>query len=416
LPLYFNTYLAKHNFKPKIEKAPSPLFSIAIVIPCFNEPDIINTLESLWLCSRPVSPVEIMVVVNYPEESNEKIVKNHSQTITKIEEWASNHRDKLFCCHIIDAPNLPKKFAGVGLARKIGMDEAICRFSEVNNEEGIICGFDADATVDNNYFVSIEDHFKRYPKSPGASIYYEHPLEPIDDNKLKIGIIQYEIHLRYLVNCSRYTGFPYAFHTVGSSFAVKAKAYVKQGGMNRFKAGEDFYFINKIIPLGGYTEINTTTVHPQARVSNRVPFGTGASMMKWMESDRDSFLTYQFQSFLPLKKLFSGLENIYNKKAIHYEFVQNEVLWRFLIEGDYENALSEILINSGSLNAFTKRFFTWFDAFKIVKYLNFASLNGYDKKPVISEANHLLSYYKKPSDFDMHNLLEIYRQWDRSGV
>ena len=37
--------------------------------------------------------------------------------------------------------------------------------------------------------------------------------------------------------------------------AVRADAYLRQGGMNRRKAGEDFYFLNKFMVLGGYGEM-----------------------------------------------------------------------------------------------------------------------------------------------------------------
>lgn len=414
LPItYFESYLAKHSFRPKIEKTPERNLSISVVIPCFHEPDILKSLQTLCNCEKPESAAEIILVLNYPEDSDETVRKFHAQTIESIYQWQIAQKSWL-PCHIIDAHSLPKKFAGVGLARKIGMDEAIYRFSLNNNEEGIICGFDADALVDKNYFKAIEEHFSNFPKTPGASIYFEHPFEELTDYKLKNGIIQYETHLRYLVHAIRYTGFPNAFHTVGSSFAVKAKWYVKQGGMNKFKAGEDFYFLNKIIQLGGYTEINSTRVIPQARVSNRVPFGTGASMIKWMEAGRDDFMTYPLEAFVPLKKLFENIETIYQHKQIPAQFINDNTLRKFLEENDYTAALGEILRNSSSVISFSKRFFTWFDAFKIVKYLNYASQEAYPKKPVKTEAAKLAGG-KAILEISPELLLDLYRKCDRSG-
>lgn len=413
-PAYFNQYLEKHHFVPGSDNRPASGLSVIVVIPCYNEPDILLSLESLYSCERPSGAAEVLVVMNYPEGSDELIVRHHDETVTFLKSWIQERNDSHLTFHIIDAPALPKKFAGVGLARKIGMDEAVHRFSLVNIEEGIICGFDADSTVDKNYLKAVEEHFRVFPKTPGASIYFEHPVEDMADQRLKSGIIQYETHLRYLVNAIRYFGFPYSYHTVGSSFAVKAKAYVKQGGMNRFKAGEDFYFINKIIPLGGYTEINTTRVLPQARVSARVPFGTGASMIKWMENDDTEFLTYQLDSFLPLKMLFENLDIIFKEKLIPDKIIKDPALLSFLRENDYKNAINEVLRNSSTFETFTKRFFGWFDAFRIVKFLNFASLNGYDKRPVIGEAQKLLSvngYQKTISSAE--EMLQVYRKWDR---
>ena len=76
-----------------------------------------------------------------------------------------------------------------------------------------------------------------------------------------------------------FAGLPYSYHTIGSAFAVTAKAYARQGGMNRRKAGEDFYFINKLIKGENFGEITNTTVFPSPRTSNRVPFGTGKAIV-----------------------------------------------------------------------------------------------------------------------------------------
>jgi hypothetical protein len=135
----------------------------------------------------------------------------------------------------------------------------------------VIACFDADCTCDPNYLAATENFFQSQPSAPGASIYFEHPLD--GENREPIAL--YELHLRYYVEALRYAGFPHAYHTIGSSMAARADPYFKQGGMNKRKAGEDFYFLHKIIPLGGFGEINDTRVIPSPRASHRVPFGTG---------------------------------------------------------------------------------------------------------------------------------------------
>ncbi|NJO70286.1 MAG: hypothetical protein HC830_14275 [Bacteroidetes bacterium] len=296
------------------------------------------------------------------------------------------------------------------------MDEAVYRLSLLNCEKGIVCGFDADSVADNNYLIAIEEHFLKLPKSPGASVYFEHPIKEIIHEGLRKGITEYELHLRYLVKSIQSTGFPYAFHTVGSSFAVRADAYVKQGGMNRFKAGEDFYFLNKIIRLENYSEINTTRVIPSARISDRVPFGTGASMSKWLENNETEFYTYQLESFHPLKMLFSALGEIWENGALPLHIAQDNILNKFLEGYNPSDTIFEIRSNSSSFEAFKKRFYGWFDAFMIVKYLNYAALNGYPKKPVGIEARLLLlKYTGRNYKLSAEELLLLYRNWDRNG-
>ena len=83
-------------------------------------------------------------------------------------------------------------------------------------------------------------------------------------------ITQYELHLRYYLNAVRSTGYPYAYHTVGSSFTVRADVYCKEGGMNRRQGGEDFYFIQKVAQRGNFSECNATRVVASPRPSDRV--------------------------------------------------------------------------------------------------------------------------------------------------
>jgi hypothetical protein len=152
---------------------------------------------------------------------------------------------------------------------------------------------------------SIERHFEKNPRSPGCSIYFEHPLDGPLDVKVYEAIAAYELHLRYYVHGLRYAGFPHAHHTIGSCMAVRADVYKQQGGMNKRKAGEDFYFLQKIFPLGAFTELTDTTVNPSPRGSDRVPFGTGKAVQAHLAGNKIS--TYPLEAFLDLKMLFDGL-------------------------------------------------------------------------------------------------------------
>jgi hypothetical protein len=68
--------------------------------------------------------------------------------------------------------------------------------------------------------------------------------------------------MRYFVRGLSYAGFPYVHHTVGSAIAIKTSAYVRAGGMNSGAAGEDFYFIQKLLPAGYFFNLTSTTVYP----------------------------------------------------------------------------------------------------------------------------------------------------------
>jgi len=159
--------------------------------------------------------------------------------------------------------------------------------------------------------------------------------------------------------------------------ACSADAYLRFGGMNKNKAGEDFYFLQKIIPHGEFEELNTTIVYPSPRPSYRVPFGTGRAMTKYLESEKSDYKTYNLESFLSLKPFINNGPNemfeVRKNKIETFLCAQPESLKIFLEAHGFIKAIEEINSNTSSLTWFRKRFFLWFDDFKLLKYLNFAN-------------------------------------------
>lgn len=288
------------------------------------------------------------------------------------------------------------------------MDEALHRFHQAQQPNGIIACFDADCVCDSNYLIELERYFIENPRSPGCSIYFEHPLEGSNDPRIYEAITQYELHLRYYVEALRFAGFPHAFHTVGSSMAVRAQAYMEQGGMNKRKAGEDFYFLHKIIPLGHFGELNTTRVIPSPRVSDRVPFGTGKAVGQMLAGS--PFLTYPFEAFLDLRTLFSQIPALQTSDAINVP----EPLESFLLDQNFPTALAELRSNTATLASFTNRFFRWFDAFLAMKYIHFARDTKYGATSVVLASSTLLSRLTQESaPPDARVLLLQYREFQR---
>ncbi|HRP59778.1 MAG TPA: glycosyltransferase family A protein, partial [Vicingus sp.] len=150
--------------------------SIVVVIPCFNETHLIKSLESLNNCTLPIGLVEVITVFNCSIADDEKIKQANLTMLNEALVWLKSNAKKGIDFYFIEANNLPVKDAGVGLARKIGMDEAVVRFEQLN-KDGIIACFDADSTCAANYLVELEKHFEQHPKSPACSINFEHPLQ-----------------------------------------------------------------------------------------------------------------------------------------------------------------------------------------------------------------------------------------------
>jgi glycosyltransferase involved in cell wall biosynthesis len=368
-----NKYFDKFAFDqhPILNKEMNHDLGMVVVIPCFNEEHVLASLQSLLNCGLPSTQVEIIIVVNCSEKSDAATKEFQTNTHHSIEAFALEH--SRIPIHSILRTELPKKHAGVGLARKIGMDEAAYRLEQSNSSSKLIICYDADSACDQNYLIEIEKQFISNPKSNGASIYYEHPLDGDEfEEEIYQGIINYELFLRYYNLGLNVADLPYSYHTVGSSMACTSNAYMKQGGMNKRKAGEDFYFIHKIIVLGDFLEINSTRVIPSPRISDRVPFGTGKAIGDWVDTQKEGtseYLTYDFNSFLLIREFVHLIPGFY-KNGFDVDKIPKELV-QFLTEQGLNEAWNECLKNSTNFEQFEKRFFVWFGAFKVMKLLHF---------------------------------------------
>jgi len=405
-----NYYLNRFSFREQIiNDKPNTDLGIVVVIPCCKETDLLRSLKSLHDCNQPNCSVEVIVVINASENAEKSVVNQNEKTLIEAVYWRKENRNDYLNFFFIEENNLPKKHAGVGLARKIGMDEAVRRLEEIKNHNGIIACFDADAICETNYLVELEKHFKDNPKSPACSIHFEHPIVGNEFSEaIYNGIMQYELHLRYYKNGLAYAELPYAYHTIGSSMAVRSNVYQKQNGMNKRKAGEDFYFLQKLIPLGNFTELKTTKIIPSPRVSDRVPFGTGKAIQNWLDEEKQELLSYNPKSFTDLKEFVIAVPQLYNDENSIPETVQS-----FLDTIDFKENLINIKKNSKSENHFTEVFFKWFNAFKVLKYMHFARDNYYPDVIVFDGANKLLVMTENNKKENLIELLELYREWDR---
>lgn len=372
--MFADRYIHKNiTYPPFIENEPLASVSMIVMIPCLNEPEIVRTLESVWSCTPPTSGVEVVVAINDSETSSDAVKELNRKTYQDLKIWKMcNDRPNLIL-HPIYAKSVTAKHAGAGMARKIGMDEAVRRFNFLNKPEGVIISLDSDCLVSPNYLVGIEEYFGAGKSNFATTLSFRHRVEELDDERQRKGIQLYEDYLHYYKKAHDYTGFPNSIYTIGSAFAVRAGAYVAQGGMNRRQAGEDFYFLNKLTSLGSVGELKEVFVYPSARVSDRVPFGTGAAITKWMNEEGDLTTTYHFSAFQDLKRLFDSVDELYrieDEKSGDFIGACPPSLQKYFELIRFRQKVEEINQNSSSLIFFRKRFFQFFDAFVIMRFLN----------------------------------------------
>jgi hypothetical protein len=225
--------------------------------------------------------------------------------------------------------------------------------------------------------------------------------------------------MRYYRNALLYTGFSNSIYSVGSCFAVKARAYIAQGGMNRRKAGEDFYFLQKISMLGEIGEINSTTVYPSSRLSDRVPFGTGPAIKKYCEGNITLEYSFPLEVFEILKSIFSKIEEFYliGDKLKAEDISLNASFISFCNETKLLDEICELKANCSSVDIFMKRFFHLFNAFRVLKWLKYSLLNGFPQKSLLSESRkllQLLGFDENEIATDPKLVLNLYRSLDKN--
>lgn len=388
---FATNYFKRFNSSPKIfPDNPRSNTGIIVVIPCYNDPFIFKTLESLDSAIVPKCKVEVIVIVNSSETTPLDIVEVNRNVYSELcsKENSNCFNSFKLYSHIIE--NVPKKIAGVGNARKLGMDEAVRRFDSIEARNGIIVSLDADTLVSQDYFVSIEKSMNSNLKAVGATFQFQHDFSSELYSEDEIYACRlYEIYLRYFRLALKGIGFPNSFHTIGSCFGVRAEAYTKVGGMSRRQGGEDFYFLQKLAQVGKIFELNEVLVYPAPRMSDRVPFGTGPAVAGIISTGE--YKVYNYKLFRILEEFFKCLPQLYTLSDSKYLFIIPYAVMDFVDKEKLNQVIVECKSNTKDINGFVKRMMTNFDAFWIIKFLNsFNDNSSFPELDVVEAANLLL--------------------------
>jgi hypothetical protein len=251
------------------------------------------------------------------------------------------------------------KKGGVGFARKTAMDYIAAKA----NGNDIIISADADTIYPENWIAEIVSYFNENIKVSGLSLPYYHPL-PEDEKQARL-ILRYEIYMRhYALNMIRINN-PYRFTALGSAMAFPVWAYKKTGGLTPVQAGEDFYFLQKLVKSGkiGYTA--DTVVFPSARFSSRVNFGTGPALIKGASGDWNSYPIYPHHFFDEIAETYQLFHRLYYRDTplpvdtfLKKQF-GNAAIWQPLKD------------NYKDLDNFVKACINKIDGLRILQYLRF---------------------------------------------
>jgi hypothetical protein len=360
----------------QIDGCPETGFSGAVVIPSLAEnAHLFATLRSL--AANPTDLLArflVLVIVNHREDALSGDKEDNYETLKRL----SGGDPELAALRLgwVDAASpgleMPAKGGGVGFARKIGLDLALPRL-DFTGQSPILVSLDADTLVEPSYLPALADHFRR-SKAGGAVIPFRHRLgaTPAEQD----AIDRYELFLRSYILGLSLAGSPYAFHSVGSAMACTAYAYIRMGGMNRRQAAEDFYFLQQLHRTAGVEQLRGTKVHPSARPSHRVPFGTGRSISRAVLEKSSAITFYQPECFRILCAWLDAVSKNPERNAL--SILADAASISPHLGGYFENAgflavWERMRKNHRRVEALLSSFHGWFDGLRTMKLIHHLS-------------------------------------------
>ncbi len=384
------TYLKEHKLYPlQLKNQVSQHLGCIVVIPCYNECGLLQTLQSLYDCHRPEKIVEVIVVINSAEFDTDEVISNNQNAYWEAEDWASKRNNDQIKFYFLNLISISSDIAGVGLARKIGMDEALARFDKANNPEGVIVSLDADCSVSKNYLQEIEQWFDNNRDKEAASLYYEFPQNGNEDQRIFEAAARFELSGRYIAEGLRYAQFPFAFETHGFAFAVRAKAYLMAGGMSKRKSQESFYFLSNLTHQLSYGTIQTLCVYPKARKSVRVPKGSAYQISEWLKQKNENWPVYHPDAFSNLRTFTGQIKELYQIESLndynHFIMSLPPAIIAYLSESSFYEQWQELQVSALDETDFQQQFYKRFNRIWVESYL-IASHDTFYKKISVVDA------------------------------
>lgn len=373
IPEKITAYLDKRSSNIwSIEMDHQKFFQKIIVVPSIAESDNLPALiKSLEKNDKlQLHSTLLLIVVNNAVSSSNEVKEDNKKTLKFLRKLKTK-LNLSFIDACSPGKEMDDKNAGVGLARKIGMDLALTKFDYLSLNKNIMICTDADCTVDSNFLIEIADDFDRN-NYEAAAVNFAHNISG-NDSETK-AIICYEIFLRYYVIGLSFAKSEYSFHTIGSTMICTPEAYVKVEGMNKYKAAEDFYFLEKLAKIYPIGEIKTTFVHPSKRASWRVPFGTGRSIERYLSNKRNEYQLYDPKSFVILKnwlEIYFDQSLLDQQSLIKISRNIHPALHLFLNEQGFEKFIHRVLLNNKNASEIDKQKHYWFDAFRTLKLIHY---------------------------------------------
>jgi len=287
---------------------------------------------------------------------------------------------------------------GVGLARKIGSDVALKLIEQGHVRQPWIYQTDADAVLPANYF-------SQTMPEQGTMVFAHHHIS--EDTIVQQAADLYDLHMRYYVAGLAHAGSAYAHPSLGSTIAIHAQTYADVRGYPSRNAGEDFYLLNKACKIAPVYQNRQVDIQLAARLSRRVPFGTGPALIKIThllatQPDGASYLSYHPHSFdllqqalaylqqaaiTPQRSLTNELTKAPNKKQDKELNDQHRRATDILLQLGYARIARTLYQQYPDPKQRSRILTQWFDGFRQLRFIHQARVHFPDQ-PLLHSVTH----------------------------
>jgi hypothetical protein len=337
-------------------------YAQAVVVPLFDEPEAClgRVFENLL-----TTDTLVIAVVNTPENTSPEA---QSRTQQLLHHAADTIPLDVLVIDCVGQPLSAK--TAVGEARKIGTDVALLLHSQGLVESPWLYQTDADAQLPADYFQS------RLPACGAVVFGHTHQS---DNALLQQAVDLYDRHMDYYRAGLAAAGSNFAFPTLGSTIAVHAHSYAAVRGYPKRNAAEDFYLLNKVAKVDGVHYRPDTVIDVTARLSQRVPFGTGPALQRitagLLEDPSGNFYqSYHPASFQRLREALGVLGQLAH--AAHSEAPE---LWQKALATPagslleclgFDRVREPILAQYANPNRRLRALNEWFDGAKTLRFIH----------------------------------------------
>ncbi len=268
--------------QPLVIKPPASHCDVCVVVPVRDERDTLEaTLTALSdqvdLDGRRLDPqtYEIIVLANNCRDDSAAIARDFAACRPEI------------ALHVIEL-DLPAADSHVGKARRILMDEACHRLTQLGKARGIIATTDGDTRVFDTWIAANRKEILLGADAVGGRIRADsRELQALCEAGRRshlhdVGYRWMATELESRLDPDRHDPWPRHFQHFGASLAVTAEAYLRAGGLPAQPWLEDVAFYNALMRVDArFRHSLAVQVTTSARSIGRTEFGFAVQLGQW---------------------------------------------------------------------------------------------------------------------------------------